>query len=101
MSLPPAPMTLLPVGDAWWCCSNPSFWSALRKVCVYPAAPAGLSTCHPASPPLPAAGADLEAGAPEAEGFHDAVEQGGLGSFRSIPLSHDEDASEEQAGKRA
>lgn len=48
-----------------------------------------------------AAGADLEAGAPEAEGFHDAVEQGGLGSFRSIPLSHDEDASEEQAGKRA
>uniref|UniRef100_A0AAD5H1R9 ERD4-related membrane protein n=1 Tax=Chlorella ohadii TaxID=2649997 RepID=A0AAD5H1R9_9CHLO len=45
-----------------------------------------------------AAGADLEAGTREAEGFHDAVEQGGPGSLHSVSLLHYEDAPEELPG---
>jgi hypothetical protein len=47
-----------------------------------------------------AAGADLEAGARETEAFQDTVEQGGPGSFRSVTLSHYEDASEEMRGAK-
>ena len=58
-----------------------------------------LQTRHPRCICLPiAAGADLEAGTREAEGFHDAVEQGGPGSLHSVSLLHYEDAPEELPG---
>lgn len=51
--------------------------------------------CPPPTHQLCAAGGDLEAGAAEAEGFHDAPEAGNAGSFHSVTLSHYDDASEE------
>lgn len=62
-----------------------------------PRAESSQPPCTANRPPtkLSAAGGDLEAGAAEAEGFHDAPEAGNAGSFHSVTLSHYDDASEE------